>query len=254
MQDSGSIQKNLLEFLMSENEITWQSIIQDLINNEELDPWDVDISILSNRYLQIVKSMQESNLFISGKVLLASALLLKLKADRLLSEGIGNLDNLMFPPDNLEELGDFVDGKKRIKLDVDPVLTIKTPQARKRKVTVNELIFALEKALEVNNRRLLRIADRDSIPENLKIPEKPRDITEVIKELYAKIQEFFVKHPIIEFSRLVGSNRKSDKIATFIPLLQLSNHNKIDLHQEEHFGEIFIKMPSDVEDLNQENV
>jgi len=249
VKDMLSIQKNLLEFLMSESEITWQSIILDLVNSGEMEPWDIDISVLSNRYLQIVKNMQESNLFISGKVLLASALLLKLKADKLLSEGIGNLDNLMFPPD-IEELEDFIDGKKRIILDVEPKLTIKTPQTRKRKVTVNELISALEKALEVNNRRLLKISDRESIPENLKIPQRTKDINEIIKELYAKIQEFFTKHPVIEFSRLVGSERKEDKLAAFVPLLQLSNDIKIDLHQQEHFGEIFIKMPSYAGDLN----
>ena len=242
-------QDKILSLLMQKDEITWQTILYDLVKSGEIDPWDIDISILSKKYLEIVKKLQESNLFISGKVLLASAILLKIKSEKLLTEGIGTLDNLMFPPD-IEELEDFIDGKKRIILDVEPKLTIKTPQTRKRKVTVNELISALEKALEVNNRRLLKISDRESIPENLKIPQRTKDINEIIKELYAKIQEFFTKHPVIEFSRLVGSERKEDKLAAFIPLLQLSNDIKIDLHQQEHFGEIFIKMPSYAEDLN----
>lgn len=235
------MQDKLLEMLMQKDEITWQTIILDLIKTGEMDPWDIDISILSNKYLDIVKKMQESNLFISGKVILASAILLKIKSEKLLVEGIASLDNLMFPPDDIEELGQFIDDK-RITLDADPKLTIKTPQARKKKVSVDDLIGALEKALEVNERRLLRLAERSRIPENLIIPEKPIDITLIIKQLYEKIKVVFTKKPVITFSELVSSNKKMEKLATFVPLLHLSNQEKVDLTQQEHFGEIYIKL------------
>ncbi len=235
------VQKNLLDFLMSENEITWQSIILDLIKTGNLDPWNIDISLLSNKYLEKIRELQVSNLFISGKVLLASAMLLKFKADKLLDEGIGYLDNLMFPPEDVEDLSQFMDNNKRISLDADPRLTIKTPQARKKKVSVNELIAALEKALEVNDRRLLKFADRNRIPENLKIPENVVDIEQVINDLYRRIQQLFVNKPLLLFSELVPSGVKKDKIFTFVPLLHLSNHAKVDMDQKEHFGEIYIK-------------
>lgn len=234
-------QDKILELLMQKDEITWQTILQDLVKSGEIDAWDIDISKLAHRYIDIIKKLQESNLFISGKVLLASAILLRIKSEKLITEGIGGLDNLMFPPADMEELDQFL-GRKRITLDVEPRLTIKTPQSRKKKVTMNDLINALEKALEVNERRLLRIADRNSIPENLFIPEKPVDITQIIKELYSKIVLVFSKKPKLHFSELVGSDRKEDKIATFIPLLHLSNQEKIDLEQEVHFGEIEIKL------------
>ena len=177
------MQDKLLEMLMQKDEITWQTIILDLIKTGEMDPWDIDISILSNKYLETIKKMQESNLFISGKVILASAILLKIKSEKLLVEGIAALDNLMFPSDDIEELDQFV-GDKKIILDAEPKLTIKTPQTRKKKVSVDDLIGALEKALEVNERRLLRLAERNRIPENMTIPEKPIDITLIIKQLY----------------------------------------------------------------------
>jgi chromatin segregation and condensation protein Rec8/ScpA/Scc1 (kleisin family) len=63
----------------------------------------------------------------------------------------------------------------------------------------------------------------------------------LIKDLYSKILNFFKKSETIKFSELTPSSKKEDKIYTFIPLLHLVNSNKIDLEQNEHFGEIFIK-------------
>ena len=235
-------QDKILNLLMQKDEITWQTILLDLVKSGEINPWDIDISMLANKYLDIVKKLQESNLFISGKVLLASAILLKIKSERLITEDIGLLDNLMFPAP-MEELGQFMDPhSRRIILDVEPKLTIKTPQARKKRVQIDDLISALERALEVNERRLLRIADRNRVPADLFIPEKKVDITKLIMELYDKIRFAFTKKPSLTFRELVPSDNKNDKISTFVPLLHLSNQEKVDLDQKEHFGEIHIKL------------
>lgn len=233
-------QDKILNLLMQKDEITWQTILYDLVNSGEMNPWDIDVSLLANKYLETIRKMQESNLFISGKVLLASAILLRIKSEKLISEDIGLLDNLMFPAE-MEELDQFFDRNRRITLDVEPKLTIKTPQARKRRVTMNDLIGALEKALEVNERRILRHVERDRVPD-ISMPEKTRDITEIIKELYDKIKLTFTKKPTLTFTELVPSNKREDKLATFVPLLHLATQEKVDLSQEEHFGEINIKL------------
>lgn len=237
---------------MQKDEITWQSIIYDLIKTGEMDPWDIDISLLSQRYMEIVKKMQEANLFLSGKVILASAILLKIKSEKLLVEGIGGLDNLMFPPENVESLDDFIHEKQHLLLE-NPRLTIKTPQARKKKISVNDLISALEKALEVNERRILRHAERDEVPD-IKIPEKKIDIGELMATIFSKIKFFFTKQRSVTFTELVNSERKEDKIMAFIPLLHLSNESKIDLEQKEPFGEINIILmnESHQKDLNKQ--
>ncbi|MBS3152024.1 segregation/condensation protein A [Candidatus Woesearchaeota archaeon] len=235
-------QDRILNLLMQKDEITWQTILNDLIKSGEINPWDIDISILANKYIETVKKMQEANLFISGKVLLASAILLKIKSEKLIIEDIGILDNLMFPAP-MEELDQFMDPQsRRIILDVEPRLTIKTPQARKKKVQIDDLISALERALEVNQRRLIRIAERNRVPTDLIIPKKRIDIEKLIMEIYNKIKIVFEKKPTLTFIDLVASDKKEDKIFTFIPLLHLSNQEKIDLDQKEHFGDINIKL------------
>ena len=236
----------ILDMLLKRDEITWQTILYELIKTEEINPWDIDVSLLSQKYLETVRKLQDTNFFISGKVILASAILLKIKSEKLLYENIAAFNSRMFSSDELEEIEDFNDEKIQIlKQDYGhPKLTIRTPLARKRKVTLQDLVSALEKALEIDKRRTLRRLEYERIPENLKIPEKKIDISKIIKEVYDKIKNFFHSKESTQmtFSELVSSNNRDDKILTFVPLLHLANQSKITVDQNEHFGEIFITM------------
>ncbi|MBI2109725.1 hypothetical protein HYT58_00960 [Candidatus Woesearchaeota archaeon] len=73
------MQERLFDMLVNQDEITWQAIIYDLVKSEQMDPWDIDINILTHRYLETVRGLEEHNFFISGKVILAAAILLKIK-------------------------------------------------------------------------------------------------------------------------------------------------------------------------------
>lgn len=233
------MQDQILDMLLKEDEITWQTILYDLVKTEKMNPWDIDISLLTQRYIDIVKKLQEINFSLSGKVILASSILLKIKSDKLLTENLAQFDSLLYPPEEVEELEQFEDIPEE---RINPKLTIKTPQARKRKVSVNDLVFALERALEVDSRRKLRRIRHEEVPEHLKIPDKKIDISNKIKEMYAKIKNFLKKENKVTFTQLLPSKEREDVIYTFLPLLHLDNSRKIDMYQEEHFGEIEIKL------------
>lgn len=237
------MQEQLYDMLMKQDEITWQSIIHELIKSEQMDPWDIDISLLSQRYLETIRKLQEMNFFISGKVILACALLLKIKSDKLVAEEIADFDSYLFNRQEIEELEEFIEENTKYK-DIDiPKLAIKTPQARKRRVSVNDLIGALQKALEVSNRKILRKIKEESF-RGPAIPEKRYDITEIIQKLFERITSLFTKQEIVTFSHLVGGAKKENKIMTFIPLLHLDFQNKIILEQKEPFGEIEVHLRS----------
>ncbi|MFH1209446.1 MAG: ScpA family protein [archaeon] len=242
------MQDQLYNMLLKESEVTWQSIILDLIRSEQLDPWDIDISILTKKYIEKIKEMQEANLFISGKVLLASALLLRIKTTKLVTEEILNFDNKLNPPEEFDEIEELYDNAPFP--SEKPLLTIKTPMPRKRKVTLNDLMNALQKALEVSSRKALRRQLESRV--NVSLPEKKIDITSLIMDVYKKITEFFKfdKQDKLTFSKLVNSQRREDKILTFVPLLHLYAEEKINIEQEAHFGEIFI----DLKDISLNNV
>ena len=234
------MQDKLYEILINKDEITWQSLIYDLIKSEQLDPWDVDISLLSKRYIGALKQLKEANFFISGKVLLAAAFLLKIKSEKLVDEDLAEFDSLLYPKE-VDELELYEEVPNPYINTEHPQLTIRTPLARKRKVNINDLIFALQKALEVNQRRTFRKLREQEI--NVKIPEKKVDISKLIKEVYDKIINFFkFKKETLTFTKLVPSEKKEDKILTLIPLLHLDTEEKINLTQEKPFGEIIIEV------------
>jgi len=230
----------IYEMLVEKDEITWQTLIYDLIRSEQLNPWDIDVSILSRRYVETLKKLKEANFFISGKVLLAAALLLKIKSEKFLNEDFVNFDNLLYPP-SLDELELYENANNPYLNSEHPELTIRTPLARKRKVTINFLMSALQKALEVNKRRVMRRLREDEII--VKVPEKKVDISSLIKNIYDKIINFFkFKKETLTFTKLIPSDKKEDKILTFIPLLHFPNQEKINLTQEKPFGEIIIEV------------
>ena len=231
------MQDRILNMLMQKDEITWQAIIYDLVKSEQMNPWDIDISVLTQKYLEIVRQLQEHNFFISGKVILASAILLKIKSHKFLTENLANFDAQLFQQnEDLLDDGNYVDP---ITNQPIPELLIKTPQARKRKIDLNDLIGALDKALKVDQKRLLRRRG-ERVFNEARLPEKKIDIAALIKSVYNRILGWFTKKEKITFSELVGSDKRDDKINTFIPLLYLSNNHSVDINQEVPFGEIDI--------------
>ena len=234
------MQDQLFDMLVNKDEITWQNLIYDLVKSEQMDPWDIDVGLLVKRYLDTLKKLKEANFLISGKVVLAAAILLYIKSHKLINEDIANLDLILFGKEEEEFEGSLLDELEEEKEYIDLSLIPKVPHVRKRKVSVDDLIKALQKALEVDKRRTLRRIRDQAL--KVEIPEKKVDISKLIKEVFDKIKKFLSTKEVVTFNELVGSNRKEDKIQTFIPLLHLTQQQEIDLNQEEHFGEIKITL------------
>ena len=240
MSEKINEQDKIYDMLINKDEVTWQTLIMDLIKTEQMNPWDIDLSLLTKRYIDALKLLKEANFYVSGKMILAAALLLKVKSNRLVNEDISNFDALLYPREEEMDLGILDDAPEPNRAFDKPQLTIRTPMARKRKVSVEDLMGALKKALEVNQRRLIR-REEDARP-NIVIPEKKVDINLLIKDVYSKIIGYFEINNSgnLTFTQLLPSTSKEDKILTFIPLLHLANEERIHIHQNEHFGEIHI--------------
>ena len=177
-------QEQFYELLINKN-ISWHAIIYDLIYSEQLDPWDIDITILVNSYLEKIKELEEANFFISSKVLLVSAILIRIKSELLLTRYIRSIDEILF---GKKEQKKYV--MERIEIDGVPELIPKSPLPRMKKITLNELLSALESAMKTENRRIRkeievkqRIKDTEMI-----LPKIDRiHIRERKKQIYAKI-------------------------------------------------------------------
>lgn len=254
------MQDRILDIVIKEDEITWKQVLMNLVLDENMNPWDIDISLLSQKFLKKVKEYKEMDLKLSAKVFLAAAILLKIKSKRLLKEDLSNLDSLFAqseedddPDGLLDEIENYPEDiyeKQRERLK-DVSLIPKNPQPRQRKVSIYDLVGALQKAMEVKKRRVFR-----NIPEvKININEKKIDIGEAIKDVYGRVKLHFLKNreeKKMKFSTLIPDDTKEGKVYTFIPLLHLTNERKIELFQMQHFGEIEIEMLNTKKEVEKE--
>jgi len=237
------VHDQILDLVFSEGEISWQSMLLDLVEQEQMDPWNIDVSKLSRSFLDLLIKMKELDFRITGKVVLASAILLKLKSERLMDEDIMALDNLINGAEDAYGYDEAFDGMipfEENEHEVIPKIVPKTPQPRKRKISVYDLVEALEKALDVEERR----KTFEKIPE-VKAPEKSRDISEVMDELFVQVQSHYKKSKkknSLSFDQLVPSENREDKVFTFVPLLHLENARKVEMFQKQSFGNINIDL------------
>ena len=96
--------------------------------------------------------------------------------------------------------------------------------------------------MEVEERRRVRKVREKFYEQEVAIalPRRTFNITEKIIEILGKIKGLFEKQERLTFSELVNSDKREDKIMTFIPLLHLDNNQEVRLEQKKHFGEIDI--------------
>jgi len=96
MKKEVGVKQQQIHDILFNREIGWQEIIYDLINTEQLDPWDINITLLTEKYLQKIERLEEADFFVSSKVLLAAALLLRIKSEILLNTYIKSIDEILF--------------------------------------------------------------------------------------------------------------------------------------------------------------
>jgi segregation and condensation protein A len=221
---------------------SWQAIIYELVTSEQLDPWNIDITLLCRSYMDRIKELEQSNFHISSKMLLAAALLLRIKSEILLNKYIREIDDILFPRND-----DIRKVIERIEIDENdiPILSPKSPMPRFKKVTLQELIDALDVAIRTEGRRIQKEIDKKQAERmsHVDIPKFRRvNIKERIRQFYAKVLTGFktkkgeMKLP---YSHFTGNN-KEERIACFLPMLYLSNNGKIWLEQEQHYQEIYM--------------
>ncbi len=234
------MQQKIFDLLLEQEEVSWKSIIIELIDTEQMDPWDINITLLTQKYIEVIKEMQEHDLRISGKILLAAAVLLKMKSSHLIDHDLTNLTKLMSQEEEIDEdvFEQMPDGTTRIKEKFQ--LIPRNPQPRNRKVSVHDLVKALQQAMETKKRILARYK-----PTRFELPKKGIDIMGVIRDMYHKIVYYSEKDAgqKLSFSKLLPPNAgRREKVYTFVPLLHLENQQKIETEQEKPFEEIYVKL------------
>jgi len=245
---SNSKQEQIHDILFN-REIGWKEIIYDLINTEQLDPWDINIVVLTERYLDKIRELEEADFFVSGKVLLAASLLLRIKSEILLNKYIKSIDEILFSDKNKDSGSIDLKTGQVFEIEFDeneliPELIPKSPMPRLRRVTLQEIMDSLDKAISTENRRIRRkISDKERLRQTLfSLPKRKFSIKNKIKEIYEKLLGHLKeeeKRKKISFTEFVGTD-KEERVIAFSSLLHLDHQKKVWLDQEKHFEEFYI--------------
>lgn len=209
-----------------ESEITPVDILLQLVQMGKVDPWNIDIVDLTEKYIKMLREMQELDLRVSARAILAASILVRMKTEALLSEE--------------ENSGEEEEHEERIRVEVEPL----APPIRRveRYYTFDDLLEALMDALEEAERRKPRQRKKENIEEQVFVVDDFRvDIEKHVYRLHSIVVEMYrEKKEPIRFWELVFDPSPKIVARTFLYLLFLSNMGKVDLIQEEPFGEIFV--------------
>jgi len=214
MEQNGNIEIGPIDMLMG------------LVISKEIDPWNIDIVELTNKYMERIKRLQELDLRLSGKTILVASILLRMQ-----SEDIFREKKEEAPEEEEDELD----------VELKPIL----PPLRRAsgKITLPQLMEALLQALEeADRKKTLKPKRRRDEKHVIRIDEHRLNIEEQVGLLYEKICGMLEERDFITMSQLLDDNTPLSIARTLLFILYLETKNKIELDQEELFGEIYIRI------------
>ncbi len=221
----------------------------ELVMEEQLDPWDIDLASFSKMYLNRVKHSEVIDLITAGRIILMAWKVLKLQSDHmvsLLDEKEENEDEWGAIPDwYMEDEGYFY---TRAVIENGPPLQEKIRRKGERKVTLVELINAFEEArseIKVNEeRRKNRKEKRERFAEQAGREAggntHQENIEEEIKIILGRLSK--LNGRAMPLSDICNKNDKEELVMAISSLLFLVKENKIVIWQEDFpYGTIYIK-------------
>ncbi|HPM27310.1 MAG TPA: segregation/condensation protein A [Methanothrix sp.] len=216
-------------------------VLVDLARRGEIDPWDIDIALATEKFLQYIDSLERRDLRIPARTLLYASILLRLKSDQMEGqedeEGEVEPEEIEEDPQNREDIPDQLPR---------PPLRRHT----KRPVTLDELISELKKAEVVGRRKAMR--ERWPLLAEKKIldPSHEEGIEERIKALGPILDEMFTEKTRLTFQEInIRDGAAQEEVTNYISLLFMAQRRTVWLEQEEIFGELFVSRQARAEDL-----
>jgi len=253
--DSMNIPKQ--EDYVQEAEVDGIEILVNMAKQGKIDPWNINIVDVTDKYLMHLFQSKAQNLRLTGRTLLFAAMLLKLKSNVL--EGLDVTDFEPVHPDEFDYLQD--DGELDYSQDdyiptnnvisIDEVLQRRTSVRlnHNRVVTLRDLIRQLEFYEQLDKKQALRNSleraarrrgNGISRMTTDDIVNTPHDeyIAEGVARLKDNLEEILNRQDKIELNELTLLGM--DRISAYISLLFLTVDSDYDLRQDEFYSDLYV--------------
>lgn len=232
------------------------AILVQMAKSGKIDPWNVDIVDITDKYLAHLFQLKSQNLRLTGRTLLFAAILLRLKSNVL--EGIDASQFEDTPQDELDYTDDDWDDMMSMDDDIstsnvislDEVLQRRTSVRlnRSRMVNLKDLIKQLQFYEELDRKQALKNAHERAkrrvrsyarlTPDDIVNLAHDEYIEKSVDVLRENLERIFETEEKVELNTLTLLGM--DKISAYIALLFLSVESDIDLVQDEFYGDLYV--------------
>lgn len=231
-------------------------ILVGLAERGEIDPWNIDIIEVTDRFLSELERRRELNLQISGRTLFFAATLVRMKSEQLVivdepdDSGDGEDDDL-FGESGAGD-GEDIDYTGRLgpieRLEHEIQRRLDRKSMRKSPTTLFELITELKNIEKEERRRRRMAAESSDYPDALLIDAD--DVVSIAHEegfqesSMTRLAEYLEGLEIDEEMTLSELCRRMEWgiPEVFIPLLFLALDGRCTLRQEEFYGDIWVQI------------
>ncbi len=215
----------------------------------EIDPWNIDIVEVTDRFLGELKRMKTLDLRISGRTLFFASFLLRMKSEYLEESEDDEAVFIEEPFDSPDDFGYDLDFSFDVcsdpiaKLEREIKRRVGKKGKRKSPVTLYELIKELKTAEKMERRRARKKRTfPDVIFETADIVSvaHEEDLQDMTVSVFSCFEDMDANNEPITLSSL-SSAMDADYRDVYLPLLFLMIEGKLILSQEEFFGDIYIE-------------
>ena len=217
-----------------------------LIDKNKMDIYDINISQITDQYIDYINNMEKMNLDVTSEFLVMASTLLYLKSKHLLPK----------TQDDEEEISEeelirrIIEYKKYKEI---------TKKLKENYLEYSKRYFKMQEEIELPKQKIESDFDKDTIPDIYrKLIEKNKDkinenasniekiaITEsysvgdTVKEMYRVL----IKFKKFTFNKLfsVKKHSKTEVVTAFSGLLEMSRRNKVVTDQDKLFGDIEVE-------------
>lgn len=203
-------------------------ILLNMARNDKIDPWDVDIDKVANLYVQKIREMEKLDLRVSGRAISSASVLLRMKAENPPYDGDSEEEDVF-----LEEV-DF---------DMPDLGSITLIRQNPQKITLSDLAGSLQEVLEEPKKEQKEESKKLTVENVMReLDDYHVNIEEHIQEFHEKVTLLASNGKKINFVQLLPRENRTEIARNLLLALFLSSKGKISLHQEEHFGDIYIRL------------
>lgn len=217
-----------------------------LIDKNKMNIYDINLSEITDQYIEYLKQQEETNLEIASEFLVMASTLLYLKSKNLLPKQEDETEEL-----TEEELIRRIIEYKKFK-EISKVLKENYLDFSKRYFkSIEEIELPKQKLEKDYDRELIPNIYKDLVQRNsVKINQNAKNIEKIaITDNYtvaSKVKEMFkilVKQKKFVFNSLfsIKKHNKQEVVTAFSGLLELSRRSKVETSQEELFGDITVE-------------